>query len=403
MNWTSDTIACGMHADWRQRLSDQLSSITSISVVDSLRNGEHLSFEQGLKLWNHCDLSEIAHLAHICKTARFGDDVFFNSNLHVNQTNICTLACKFCAFRRGPKAKDAYALDQQQFIERIRPFERIIDELHTVGGLHPDWDITYYEDLFAALKNQFPHIHIKSLSAVEVKHIAEVSGMSARALLSRLQKAGLDSLPGGGAEILDDEVRNVICYGKETADEYIQIHRDAHAIGMPTNCTMLFGTVETPEQRIAHLCKLRELQDETSGFQCFVPYPYLPDNSRLPEAQLASGSEVLRMIAISRLMLDNIPHIKAYRMNIGDRLSEIALHHGADDFDGTVGHEEIMHEAGSDTIVGYTKSELMKFIIDAKGIPVQRNSIYTKFKRYDDDEDPYHSMIQLPLVPSSGE
>ena len=213
--------------------------------------------------------------------------------------------------------------------------------------------------------------------------------------------SGLDSLPGGGAEILDDAVRDVICYGKESSDEYISIHRDAHSIGLPTNCTMLFGTIESVEQRIAHLCKLRDLQEESGGFQCFVPYPYLPDNSRLPEAQLASGNEILRMIAVSRLMLDNIPHIKAYRMNIGDRLSELALHHGADDFDGTVGHEEIMHEAGSNTVVGYSKSELTRFIIDAKGMPVQRNSNYTKFRRFDDDD--WDNGIRLPISTTAGD
>ena len=398
----SDLESCGASPNWLERLDQSLLvtesyPVTLQGIIHSLRNGIHLSEVQGMILWNYPDLSFLGNLATICKKSRFGDQVFFNSNLHVNQTNICTLACKFCAFRRGPRAKDAYALDIDEFIDRVRPFEHRIDEVHTVGGLHPNWDVTYYEELFEAVKCEFPHIHIKSLSAVEVKHIAEVSGISTRDLLSRLQKAGLDSLPGGGAEILDDDVRNVICNGKESSDEYISIHNDAHSIGMPTNCTMLFGTIETPQQRINHLCKLRDLQDKTRGFQCFVPYPYLPDNSRLPEAQLASGSEILRVIAISRLMLTNIPHIKAYRMNIGDKMSELALHFGADDFDGTVGHEEIMHEAGSDTILSYSKTELARFIRDAKGMPVQRNSNYTKFRRFDDDDET-GSSVKLPIL-----
>ncbi len=405
--WISDIEECGIDHDWRSHLRSNLPTTESFepelqNIVNTLRNGKQLTLEQGIQLWNYPNLSVVANLADACKKARFGNQVFFNSNLHVNQTNICTLACKFCAFRRGPKAKDAYALSVEEFLGRIRPYEAVIDEVHTVGGLHPDWDVTYYESLFAAVKSEFPDIHIKSLSAVEVKHIAEVSGISPRSLLSRLKLSGLDSLPGGGAEILDDEVRDVICFGKESSDEYISIHRDAHSIGLPTNCTMLFGTVESVEQRIAHLCKLRDLQDETGGFQCFVPYPYLPDNSRLPEAQLASGSEILRMIAVSRLMLDNIPHIKAYRMNIGDRLSELALHHGADDFDGTVGHEEIMHEAGSSTVVGYSKSELTRFIVEAKGLPVQRNSNYTKFRRYDDDDE-HDCAIHLPISTTAGD
>ena len=405
-SWISDIESCGVNIDWCQRLDELLPETQSFpiqlrAIVHSLRNGNQLTAEQGVLLWNYPDLNVVASLASAARNARYDDHVFFNSNLHVNQTNICTLACKFCAFRRGPKAKDAYALSIDDFIERIRPYENIIDEVHTVGGLHPEWDVSFYESLFSSVKKEFPHIHIKSLSAVEVKHIAEVSGISPRALLSRLQKSGLDSLPGGGAEILDDAVRDIICYGKESSDEYIAIHRDAHSIGMPTNCTMLFGTIESVEQRILHLCKLRELQDETSGFQCFVPYPYLPDNSRLPEAQLASGNEILRMIAISRLMLDNIPHIKAYRMNIGDYMSELALHHGADDFDGTVGHEEIMHEAGSKSVVGYSKSQLTKFIIEAKGLPVQRNSNYTKFRHFEDDD--YDTGIRLPVSTTVGE
>ena len=401
-SWASDAQTCGLNPDWIQRLDDLLEptyfyDLELQDIVDSMRNGSNLTVEQGIKLWNYPDINMIGHLAFLSKQARYGDQVFFNSNLHVNQTNICTLACKFCAFRRGKRAKDAYALTISEYLSRIEPFEGRIDEVHTVGGLHPEWDVEYYEELFSASKKLYPHIHIKSLSAVEVKHIAEMSGLSTRELLKRLQSAGLDSLPGGGAEILDDAVRNVICYGKESSDEYITIHRDAHSIGMPTNCTMLFATIETVQQRIEHLCKLRDLQNETNGFQCFVPYPYLPDNSRLPEAQLASGSEVLRVIAVSRLILHNIPHIKAYRMNIGDKLSELALHFGADDFDGTVGHEEIMHEAGSNTNLSYSKKQLTRFITDAKGLPVQRNSIYTKFRRFDDD-DGHSKFISLPVL-----
>lgn len=401
-SWTSDAESCGVNPNWLKRFDEYLGSTEQYDsalhdIINTLRSGENLTVEQGQILWNYSDINVIGHLAFLAKKARFGEQVFFNSNLHVNQTNICTLACKFCAFRRGRRARDAYELSIAEYLERIEPHEGHIDEVHTVGGLHPEWDVEFYEDLFSASKERYPHIHIKSLSAVEVKHIAEMSGLSPRSLLQRLQLSGLDSLPGGGAEILDDKVRNIICYGKESSDEYIDIHRSAHSIGMPTNCTMLFATIETVQQRIEHLCKLRDLQSETRGFQCFVPYPYLPDNSRLPEAQLASGSEILRMIAVSRLMLHNIPHIKAYRMNIGDKMSELALHFGADDFDGTVGHEEIMHEAGSDTNLSYSKRQLTKFILDAKGIPVQRNSIYTKFRRFDDD-DGHSNGISLPLA-----
>jgi aminodeoxyfutalosine synthase len=400
--WSSTIEAAGLDPDWSSILDRNLPGTETFAadlkpVVDQLRSGASLTPEQGMVLWNHANLATVAMLADAAKHARFGADVFFNSNLHVNQTNICTLACRFCAFRRGPKAADAYALDIQGYLDRIEPFADRIDEVHTVGGLHPEWDITHYEALFRAVKDAYPQLHIKALTAVEIKHIAELSTLSVIELLTRLKSAGLDSLPGGGAEILDDSVRDRICLGKETSQEYLSIHRDAHSIGLPSNCTMLFGTVETPEQRIAHLCSLRQLQSETGGFQCFVPYPYLPDHSRLPDAQLASASEVLRMIAISRLMLDNIPHVKAYRMNLGDHLAELALRHGADDIDGTVGHEEIMHEAGSQTPLDDDRVKLARQIIDAGGRPVQRNTIYTQFRRFDpDDED--RGGMRLPIA-----
>lgn len=204
--------------------------------------------------------------------------------------------------------------------------------------------------------------------------------------LRRLKEAGLGSLPGGGAEILDDDVRAIICNGKESSDEYLEIHRTAHRVGLSTNCTMLFGTIETLEQRLNHMISLRDLANETSGFQCFVPYPYLPDNSRLPEAQLATGSEILRTIAVSRLMLDTIPHIKAYRMNIGDELAELALQFGADDIDGTVQKESIMHLAGSTTPLEHDRFQLSRLIKDAGCIPIQRNTTYERFEVYDAPE-----------------
>ena len=227
-SWTSDAQSCGVNSEWITQIDEMLSPTAEYpdelqTIVESMRKGRNLTVEQGLILWNYPDLNMVGHLANISKLARFGQQVFFNSNLHVNQTNICTLACKFCAFRRGKRAKDAYALTVPEYLSRIQPYEGRIDEVHTVGGLHPDWDVEYYEALFSASKETYPHIHIKSLSAVEVKHIAEMSGLPTRELLKRLQSAGLDSLPGGGAEILDDDVRNVICFGKESSDEYLSL------------------------------------------------------------------------------------------------------------------------------------------------------------------------------------
>lgn len=365
-------------------------------IVEKLKVGTPLDRNDCRFLFNQPDLDTIGKLANIVKQSRFGKSAFFNVNVHINQTNICTLACKFCAFRRGRKAKDAYAMEIDEYIEDLRKYSGFVDEVHSVGGLHPEWDISHYCKLFTRVKEEFPHIHIKALTAVEIKHIAKLSNISIHETLSRLMQSGLGSLPGGGAEILDDDVRSIICKGKESSDEYLEIHKTAHELGMPTNCTMLFGTVETIDQRITHLLKLRKLQNETGGFQCFVPYPFLPDDSRLPEAQLASGNEILRVIAISRLVLNNIPHIKAYRMNIGDEMAELALQYGADDIDGTVAKESIMHLAGSTTPLDHDKNMLAKLVLNSGSKPIQRNTTYTSFKEYKIRKTP--SRISLPMA-----
>ncbi len=371
--------------DWRQRLSKMELPISIStnnflkSCLEKLIKYGRLSKIDGIQLMHEPSLSGVTSLANMVKLSRHSNRVYYNRNLHINTTNICVLACRFCAFRKGPKHPDAYETTPEQFVKQISPIADHIDEVHSVGGLHPDWKVEQYADIYSTIKNQFPHIHIKSLTAIEIIHISKRSGISISKTLQTLHEAGLDSIPGGGAEILVDTVRDRICRGKESSEEYLEVHAIAHDIGIPTNCTMLFGTVESIDNRITHLIKLREQQDITNGFQCFVPYPYLPDNSRLPEAQLATSSEIVRMIAVSRLMLDNIPHIKAYRMNLGDYLSSICLNAGADDIDGTVGHEEIMHEAGSTTRLDTTESELVRLISNSGSTPIRRNSTYDDF------------------------
>jgi len=387
---------------WRSSLADcsalGITDDAALSAVVLLKSGQQITRELGLRLMNETPLIELQSLAHSVKVAKFGNEVFFNSNLHVNTTNICTLACRFCAFRRGEKAADAYSLNIDEYLKRIEPFAEYIDEVHSVGGLHPTNGVKYHVDLIRAVKERYPHISMKCLTAVEIKHIAEISDVSIKDTLSSLLNAGLDSLPGGGAEILNDSVREVICYGKESSEEYLEIHRTAHILGLPSNCTMLFGTIESAEDRIDHLISLRELANETAGFQCFIPYPFLPDHSRLPQAQLASGTEILRTIAISRLMLDNIPHIKAYRMNLGNHIAQLALHSGADDIDGTVGHEEIMHAAGSKTGVDDGVQELAALIQSAGGIPIRRNTIYSAFSEFVNSEVPINPIKPLRMV-----
>ncbi|MAV03132.1 MAG: CofH family radical SAM protein [Candidatus Poseidoniaceae archaeon] len=379
-------MAAGEFSGWREKLSTSLLAEQwpdeLQSIVTKLANGTSLDRADGHVLFNSKDLDSIGSIANIIKQSRFGDRAFFNVNVHINQTNICTLACKFCAFRRGRRAPDAYQLDIDEYIEDLRQYADHVDEVHSVGGLHPEWDVEHYMKLFSTVKKEFPDIHIKSLTAVEIKHLSNLSNLSIKETLSSLHESGLDSLPGGGAEILDDDVRRIICNGKESSQEYLDIHATAHELGIPTNCTMLFGTVESIDQRLTHLIKLRDLQSQTGGFQCFVPYPYLPDDSRLPQAQLATGSEILRMIAISRIFLDNIPHIKAYRMNIGDEIAELALRFGADDIDGTVQKESIMHLAGSKAPLDHDKAQLARLVIDAGAKPIRRNTVYSSFEEY---------------------
>ena len=388
--------------DWRAELSNtpipisvKNDSLLMISL-ETLTNGGRISKNLGNDLHEKVSLPGLTALAHMIKQARFGKQVFFNENLHVNTTNVCTLACRFCAFRKGSRHNDAYSLTSQEFVSRIEPYRHIVDEVHAVGGLHPEWTIRNYLEIFELTKLNFPDISIKSLTAVEVKHIANRSQLSIRDTLISLKKSGLNSLPGGGAEILVDSIRDRICMGKESSSEYLQIHEIAHNLGIPTNCTMLFGTIETTGDRMTHLDKIRIQQDSSGGFQCFVPYPFLEDNTRLPEANLASAEEIIRVIALSRIMLDNVPHIKAYRMNIGDHLASIAINSGADDMDGTVGHEEIMHVAGSTTSVDYDGFRLARLIASSGQEPVKRDSTYTRFESI--DLEPSSKMKPLPII-----
>tara|TARA_Y100001970_G_scaffold293962_1_gene445118 strand:+ start:14398 stop:15609 length:1212 start_codon:yes stop_codon:yes gene_type:complete len=401
----ADIMPLSGNLDWREKLSKMTvplpvsSDPLAMSCLKSLIENGRVSREQGIRLFENPSLSSVTSLANMVKKSRYGNNIFFNENLHVNTTNICVLACRFCAFRKGPRHPDAYALDIDEYLGRIRPLSSSIDEVHTVGGLHPNWDVEDYCRLFSATKSEFPDIHIKALTAVEIKHLSKRSSLSVENTLSMLSDAGLDSLPGGGAEILVDHVRDRICMGKESSQEYLDIHAIAHNIGMPTNCTMLFGTVETIEDRVEHLIRLREQQDFSNGFQCFVPYPFLPDKTRLPDAQLATGSEIIRVISVSRIMLDNIPHIKAYRMNIGDKLSSLALTCGADDIDGTVGHEEIMHVAGSSTRLDTSSDQLAALVSSTGSTPVKRNSNYSIFEIYA-SSNPSFSRVLPQIAPN---
>ena len=384
--WSSTSLLADRDPEWRQVLKSNLLQIdwseSLQGIVDKILDDEVLTKQDGLSLFSEPNLFELGQLALLHKKAMFGERAYFNSNVHINQTNICVLACRFCAFRRGPKSDDAYALSIESYLEELSKFSPYVNEVHSVGGLHPEWTVDHYADLFRRIRLEHPHISIKALTAVEVKHLAQLSNLTIKETLLQLKQSGLTSLPGGGAEILDDDVRAIICNGKESSQEYLDIHRTAHEIGLPSNCTMLFGTIETATQRVEHILQLRDLASQTNGFQCFVPYPFLPDSTRLPMAQLSTGQEILRVIAVSRILMDTIPHIKAYRMNIGDELAELALQFGADDIDGTVQQESIMHLAGSTAPLNHDMQQLSKLVRNAGCIPIKRNTTYTKFEEY---------------------
>ena len=384
--WSSTSLLADRDPEWRQVLKSNLRQIdwseSLQGIVDKILDDKPLTKHDGLSLFSEPNLFELGQLALVHKKAMFGERAYFNSNVHINQTNICVLACRFCAFRRGPKADDAYALSIENYLEELSKFSPYVNEVHSVGGLHPEWTVDHYADLFRRIRSEHPHISIKALTAVEVKHLAQLSNLTIKETLLQLKESGLTSLPGGGAEILDDDVRAIICNGKESSQEYLDIHQTAHEIGLPSNCTMLFGTIETATQRVEHILQLRDLASQTNGFQCFVPYPFLPDSTRLPMAQLSTGQEILRVIAVSRILMDTIPHIKAYRMNIGDELAELALQFGADDIDGTVQQESIMHLAGSTAPLNHDMQQLSKLVRNAGCIPIKRNTTYTEFEEY---------------------
>ena len=397
-NWKSAVVDADRNKDWKVRLKASLQNVqwseSLQHIVEKILTDQQLDVSDGCDLFETKNLNELGRLANLHKMAMFGNNAYFNSNVHINQTNICVLACRFCAFRRGPKASDAYALSIDEYLSELEKFSSFVNEVHSVGGLHPEWDVDHYCSLFERIREEHPHVSIKALTAVEIKHLSQVSNLSIREILLRLKESGLTSLPGGGAEILDDDVRQIICNGKESSQEYLDIHEAAHDIGLPSNCTMLFGTIETAKQRVEHMIQLRDLGHRTNGFQCFVPYPFLPDSTRLPMAQLSTGQEILRVIAVSRIILDSIPHIKAYRMNIGDSMAELALQFGADDIDGTVKQESIMHLAGSKTPLNYGVNQLAKLVTRSGNIPIKRNTTYSEFEEFVPAKEPR----RLPVV-----
>ena len=340
--------------------------------------GERLSLEDALALYEDNDLLFLAACARKMKERKSGKSVFYNVNRHINLTNICTSGCPLCAFQCEEGDKRGFVLETEDIARILEEAKgvRNLGEIHIVSALHPTKDFDYYLNVVRQVRAALPEADIKAFTPVEIVHFSQMTGKSIREVLEILQAAGLSSLPGGGAEILSDRVRREICPKKATTAEWIETIRTAHSLGIRTNCTMMYGHIETIEERLQHLITLRDIQDETGGFQAFVSFPFHPANTQLAHLQRVGSWEDMKMMALSRLILDNIDHIKAFWIMLTMPIAQLALGFGADDLDGTIGEEKIIHAAGAKTNTGITRSKLRQLIMEAGFVPVERDTFY---------------------------
>ena len=354
------------------------------AIEEKVYAAERLSVQDGLALEDCRDLFFLGEMANHVRERLSGNFAYYNVNTHINPTNVCVYKCDFCAFRADLDDPRGYVMDESQIRERARQaHEKGATELHIVGGLHHKLPFSYYTDVVRWVTSEAPEIHVKAYTAVEIEFFAKIARKSMKEIIEDLMESGLGSFPGGGAEIFHPEVREKICDAKASTETWLEVHRLAHKLGLKSNCTMLYGHIEKPLHRIDHMIRLRELQDETGGFQTFIPLAFHPDNSRMDEIPKASGFMDLKTMAISRLMLDNIPHIKAYWVMLGMKTAQVALSFGADDIDGTVVHEKIYHEAGSDSPQEMCVADLERLIIEAGRVPVERDTLYHRIERVD--------------------
>lgn len=359
---------------------------TIASIREKVLCGQRLSAADGLALFAHPDIHEVAALAHCARTRRHADVTYYVVNRHVNYTNICVNGCTFCAFRRDdPSQPGAFVLGRDDILARVDAAMASplgLDELHIVGGCHPDLRLAWFEDVLGAVRARYPQLMVKAFTAVEIAHFAQLEDISTVEVLQRLKNVGLIMMPGGGAEIFDPVVRKEICPHKADADTWLRVAGEAHSLGIATNATMLFGHIESHAQRIDHLCRLRAQQDHSGGFACFIPLPFQTAHSRLHLPPEATGPQralnILRTVAISRLMLDNIPHIKAYWVMLGLKLAQTALWWGANDLDGTIVEEHIGRMAGATDAANTAMTvEELEHMISASGfMPVRRNALF---------------------------
>ena len=350
-------------------------------LYDKVAAGERLSEADALRLFESKDLNAVGAIADLARRKKVGNRASYIVNRYINYSNYCILSCQFCSFARKKRDADGFELTTEQIVEKAREALKLgITELHIVGGLHPSLPFSYYTDMLKALRSLDSRLQLKCFTAIEVLHLAWLAKKSVEDTLRELKAAGLDSLTGGGAEIFRKEVRSAIAKGKESAEEYLDVHRTWHKLGGRSTCTMLYGHVESLADRVDHLRQLRQLQDETKGFVGFVPLPYQPENNEIPVRTKPTGFDALRTIAVARAYLDNFDHITAYWVGMGMKLAQVALSYGADDLHGTIIEEHIFHMAGADSPQLQTEADMLKAIREAGCTPVQRNTFYEPIK-----------------------
>ncbi|MCL4558609.1 MAG: aminofutalosine synthase MqnE [Deltaproteobacteria bacterium] len=353
-------------------------------TAEKVISGTRLDNEDARRILGSSDIHLIGAMAEYKKQRLSGRLVYFTLNKQINYTNVCSVHCKVCAYAKGRRAQDAYTMSVEAIVGELSKYSDGLDEVHIVGGLHPDLPFDYYTSMLSSIRSHFPGVTIKAFTATEIGYFARLYGMDVEDVLKRLVDAGLETMPGGGAEILSDRIRHELFRGKESKDRWLSTHRTAHALGIKTNATMLYGHIETDDDVISHLEQLRSLQDETSGFLTFVPLIFHPENTPLHgRVTTPTGIRKLKVVALSRLYLDNFPHIKAYWVMMSEAVTQIALHFGADDVDGTIGGEKVTHAAGAKTPAGLTKERMISMIRDTGYVPARRDGKYKVVKIYE--------------------
>ena len=353
-----------------------------IPILEKVEAGERLSFDDGVALYRSSDILATGYMANLVRERLHGNVTYFNVNRHINPTDVCVASCRLCAFGKRAKDPSAYTMSLEQVWTRAAEgWTESITEFHIVGGLHPELTIDWYCEMLRGLKERFPEVHLKAFTMVEVAYFSQRQKISIREVLEKLVAAGVDSLPGGGAEVFSERVRRIICDHKIDGGQWLEVAREAHKMGLKSNCTMLYGHIETEEDRVDHLIKLRELQDETHGFVTYIPLAFHPANTSLSHIPSTTGFMDIKEIAVARLMLDNIPHIKAYWIMMTPMVAQIAQRFGANDIDGTVVEEKIYHDAGATTSQGMRRGELFRLIREAGREPKERDTAYRPVQR----------------------